>query len=144
MVIAQLATQQPSYKVALFLHCIGADALKIFSRFQFDSPDDRNDLAKIIQDFNEFTIRELNETFERCTFNSRNQQENEGIDAYVTVLRTLEKTFNFCDCMRQSSVTGSSRPFKITALANGFYRNGVSLSQSVSIFARALKLRICN
>ena len=54
---------------------------------------DKNDLAKIIQKFDEFTIWELNETFERYTFNSRNQQENESIDAYVTILRTLTKTY---------------------------------------------------
>ena len=50
------------------------------------------------------TIGELNETFERYTFNSRNQQENESIDAYVTALRTLTKTCNFCDCMRDSII----------------------------------------
>ena len=71
MVIAQLEMQLPAYKVALFLHCIGANVLKIFNGFQFDSPHDRNDLAKIIQKFNEFTIGELNETFERHTFNTR-------------------------------------------------------------------------
>ena len=68
MVIAQLAMQPPAYKVALFLHCIGADALKIFNGFQFNNLDDRNDLAKIIQKFDEFTIGELNETFERLHF----------------------------------------------------------------------------
>ena len=82
--------QPPAYKVALFLHCIGADALKIFNGFQFDSLDDRNDLAKVIQKFDEFTIGELDETLERYTFNSRNQQENESIDVYVAALRTLE------------------------------------------------------
>ena len=104
MVIAQLELKPPAYKVALFLHCIGVDALKIFNGFQFDTPDDRHDLAKIIQKFDEFTIGELNETFERYTFNSRNQQENESIDAYVTALRTLAKTCNFCDCMRDSII----------------------------------------
>ena len=104
MVIAQLEMQPPAYKVALFLHCIGADALKIFNGFHFDNPDDRNDLAKIIQKFDEFTIGEVNETFERYTFNSRNQKENESIDVYVTALRTLAKTCNFCDCMRDSII----------------------------------------
>ena len=104
MVIAQLEMQPPAYKVALFLHCIGADALKIFNGFHFDNPDDRNDLAKIIQKFDEFTIGEVNETFERYTFNSRNQKENESIDVYVTTLRTLAKTCNFCDCMRDSII----------------------------------------
>ena len=75
MVIAQLESKSPAYKVKLFLHCIGVDALKIFNRFQFDSPDDKNDLGKIIQKFDEFAIRELNITFERYTFNSRNQQD---------------------------------------------------------------------
>ena len=102
MIIAQLEMQPPMYKVALFLHRICADVLKIFNGFQFDSPDYPNDLAKIVQKFDKFTIGELNETFERYTFNSRNQQENEGIDAYVTALHTLAKTCNFCDCMCDS------------------------------------------
>ena len=79
MVIAQLEMKPSAYKVALFLHCIGVDALKIFNGFQFDNPDDKNDLAKIIQKFDEFTIRELNETFERYIFNSRNQQETKAL-----------------------------------------------------------------
>ncbi|MCV6575829.1 MAG: hypothetical protein OIF58_08855, partial [Cohaesibacter sp.] len=37
-------------------------------------------------------------------FNSRNQQENESIDASVTALRTLAKTCNLCDCMRDSII----------------------------------------
>ena len=104
MIIAQLEMQPPAYKVALFLHCIGADTLKIFNGFQFDSPDDQNDLAKIVQKFDEFTIGEVNETFERYAVNSRNQQENKGIDGYVTALRTLAKTCNFCDCMCDSII----------------------------------------
>lgn len=46
----------PAYKVAMFLHCIGVDALKIFNGFQFDGPGDENDLANIIQEFDEFAI----------------------------------------------------------------------------------------
>ena len=102
VIIAKLGTQPPEYKVALFLHCIGVDALKIFNGFQFDTPEDRNNLSKIIEKFDQYTIGELNETFERYNFNLRNQEENESIDAYVTALRTLAKTCNFCDCMRDS------------------------------------------
>jgi len=104
MVIAHLDSQSSEYKVALFLHCIGVDALKIFNGFQFDRPEDKNDLTKIIEKFDQFTIGELNETFERYTFNSRNQEDNESIDAYVTALRTLAKTCNFCDCMHDSII----------------------------------------
>ena len=38
------------------------------------------------------------------TSNSRNQEEQESIDAYVTVLRNLAKSCNFCDCMRDSLI----------------------------------------
>ena len=145
MVIAQLELKPPAYKVALFLHCIGVDALKIFNGFQFDTPDDRHDLAKIIQKFDEFTIGELNETFERYTFNSRNQQENESIDAYVTALRTLAKTCNFCDCMRDSII----RDRIVLGIQDHRTRKRLlqerSLTwRSVSIFARVLRQQICN
>ena len=75
VIIAKLGTQPPEYKVALFLHCIGVDALKIFNGFQFDTPEDRSNLSKIIEKFDQYTIGELNETFERYNFNSRNQEE---------------------------------------------------------------------
>ena len=104
IVIAQLEMEPPAYKVAMFLHCIGVDALKIFNGFQFDGPGDENDLANIIQEFDEFAIGELNKTFERYAFNSRTQQENKSIDANVTALRTLAKTCNFCDCMSDSII----------------------------------------
>ena len=76
--------------------------MKIFNGFQFDTPEDRNNRTKIIEKFDQYTIGELNETIERYNFNSRNQEENESIDAYVTALCTLAKTCNFCDCMCDS------------------------------------------
>ena len=61
-------------------------------------------MTKIIEKFDQFTIGELNETFERYTFNSRNQEENKSIEVYVTALRALAKTCNFCDCMHDSII----------------------------------------
>ena len=57
MIIAQLEMQPPAYKVALYLHCIGADPLKTFNGFQFVSPDNLNVLAKMVQKFDEFHHR---------------------------------------------------------------------------------------
>ena len=76
--------------------------MKTFNGFQFDNPEDRNDLCKIIEKFDQYTIGELNEMFERYNFNSRNQEDNESIEAYVTALHTLAITCNFCDCMHDS------------------------------------------
>ena len=47
-------------------------------------------------------IGEVNETYERYVFNSRNQGESESIEAYITELRKLMKTCNFCDCPKDT------------------------------------------
>ena len=128
MVIAKLDSQSSEYKVALFLHCIGVDALKIFNGFQFDRPEDKNDMAKIIEKFDQFTIGELNETFERYTFNSRNQEENESIDAYVTALRHSPRhVISAIACTTRSFATGSSWGLKTNKHGKGSYKNGTSL-----------------
>ena len=52
----------------------------------------------------EFCIGETNETYERFIFNRRGQEENESIDQYVTVLRKLAQTCNFCNCLHDSLI----------------------------------------
>lgn len=59
-------TSQPKvHKVALFLHCIGPEAIKIFNGMSFENPDDSEKLEGIINKFEEFTIGKINETYER-------------------------------------------------------------------------------
>ena len=77
------------------MHCIGSEALKTFNGFSFDDESSRKKLDKVIEKFEEYTIRRINEMFERYRFNSRNQEPSEGIDAYVSALRNLAKTCNF-------------------------------------------------
>ena len=94
-IITGLEKQTEEYKVALFLHCIGSEALKTFNGFSFDDESSRKKLDKVIEKFEEYTIGRINETFERYRFNSRNQEPSEGIDAYVSALRNLAKTCKF-------------------------------------------------
>ena len=103
-VITNIHQQPEAYKVALFLHCIGPEALKIFNGMSFDNAQEREQLATIIKKFDEFTIGETNETYERYVFNSRNQSPEETIDAHVATLRTLAQTCNFCECLRDSLI----------------------------------------
>ena len=45
---------------------------------------------------------QTNETFERNKFNTRGQMCEEAIDAYAAALKILQKTCNFCDCLKDS------------------------------------------
>ena len=102
---SRCATSQPeTYKVALFLHCIGPQALKIFNGMSFDNTQGKEKLENIVKKFDQFTIGETNKTYERYMFNSRNQSPNETFDAYVAALRTLSQTCNFCERIHESLI----------------------------------------
>ena len=103
-IITNLTAQADQYRVALFLHCLGPDAMKIYNGTQFANETDRRTLSKVNEKFDEFTIGEVNETYERYIFNGRNQGQDESIDAYITALRSLAITCGslFCDCLADS------------------------------------------
>ena len=103
-IIMNIHQQLETFKVALFLHCIGPEALKIFNGMSFDNAQEKEKLENILKKFDEFTIGETNETYERYMFNSRNQLPDETFDAYVAALRTLSQTCNFCECIRESLI----------------------------------------
>ena len=104
-IIMNVSTQPESYKVALFLHFVGPEALKIFNgMYSFSNPSDREKVECIIAKFDEFTIGEVNETYESYVFNSRNQSPEESIDACIAIIRELAQTCNFCDCLRDSLI----------------------------------------
>jgi hypothetical protein len=74
-IITNLDKQTEQYKVALFPHCIGTEALKIYNGMSF-TEEERGKLEPIISKFDEFTVGEINETYERYVFNSRNQKRD--------------------------------------------------------------------
>lgn len=100
--ISHLDQQPRDYQTALFLHCVGTEALKIYNGFVYSEEEDKTDLPTVIKKFDQHIIGDTNETFERYIFNERNQDATESIDSYVTALRTLAKTCNFCDCLGDS------------------------------------------
>ena len=68
------------------------------------SEEDKKTLSKIMEKLYEFAIGEVNETYEKYVFNSRDQEADESIDAYVTVLPKLAQTYNFCACLHDSVI----------------------------------------
>ena len=102
--MARLERFDEKFKTAMFLSVIGEDALEMFDGMDFTPETDRRILSKVVGKFEEFCIGETNETYERFIFNRRDQEENESIDQYVTVLRKLVQTCNFCSCLHDSLI----------------------------------------
>ena len=114
IIITDLAQKENKYQKAMFLHCIGPEALKVYNTFNLPE-DDSTKLKDIVQKFEEFIIGETNETHERYKFNQRTQKPAKSTDQFVTALKTLSATCNFCDCMRETLirdrlVTGINSP----------------------------------
>ena len=101
VIISGINSQSDEYKAALFLHSIGADAMRVYNGFKFGEDEDKKNLKDIIAKFDQHFLGETKEFFERFKFNKRNQQPGETIDQYVSVLRNMAKTCGMCDCMRE-------------------------------------------
>ena len=104
--ISNLKCQTVEFKKAVFENCIGTDALKIYNTFVF-TPDEENEvecdiLDTILDKLDGHIIGLLNETYERYNFNTRMQLEDESFDSYITELRNLQKSCNFCQCLSSS------------------------------------------
>ncbi len=103
-IITNLKAQPAEYQVALFLHTLGDDALKIYNGLQIDKSESERTVKDIIDAFDKFAVGETNETYERFIFNQRNQQEGEPFEVYLSILRQLIKSCNYCDACIDSNL----------------------------------------
>jgi len=84
-------------QLAIFLHCIGEDALKVYNSFVFESSTGRNSLTEVRSKFKSYCASRKNVVFERFTFFQLTQTAGESIDAFVTTLRLRAKSCQFGD-----------------------------------------------
>ena len=113
-VVARLDSFQENFKAALFLSVIAKEALEMFDGIAFSNEADKQVLSKVIKKFEEFSQGETNETYKRFIFNQRNQEENESIDKYVTVIRKVAQICNFCNCLNDSLLRNQDSRIKTT------------------------------
>lgn len=103
-IISRLNRFDDEFKTATFLSCVGEDAMEIYEGMDFATEEDRTKLDIVVNKFQELCLGETNETYERFIFNNRQKKETETIDQYVTAVRTLTQTCNFCACLRDSLI----------------------------------------
>ena len=91
-ILTAVNTQSREYQVALLLHTLGDEALKIYNGLQFDTPETDRTVAEITGAFDKFAVGERNETYERYVFNQRRQQVGETFELCISTLRKLVKS----------------------------------------------------
>ena len=90
--LTNLSDQAPKFQVALLLHSLGDDALRVYNGFKFATLEENRTVQEIIDQFDRFAIGEVNETYERFKFHQRCQQEGENFGSFLSALRNLLKT----------------------------------------------------
>ena len=68
-IITQLDKQTEDYEVALFLYCIGPEAVKTYNSFDL-AQEDKQNLTLIVEEFEKYAVGDVKETYERFIFNS--------------------------------------------------------------------------
>ena len=108
-IITALEQRDKAYQCAVFLHSIGPAGIKIYNGLEFapagpgnNIAEDNEDIRTIIEKFDKYIIGETNETYERYVFNKREQKPEESVELYISALKDLIQSCNFCDCMRDS------------------------------------------
>ena len=137
------------------LHTLGDEALKVYYGFQFSTPEDERTPTEIMQAFDKYTIGETNETYERYIFHTRKQGESETEESFITALRMLVKTCNFCDncvssVLRDQVVLGIHNPqtqtelLKIRQLDLQRCLDICKLSENATVQPRILRPEVVN
>ena len=103
-VITKLKQKEDEYQKAVFLHTVGPEGLRIFNAIAFDKAGDEEKVDKIIEKMNSLIVGETNVIYERFIFNKRDQKPGESVESYITELKQLAKTCNFCECLKESLI----------------------------------------
>ena len=101
-VASRIQQQSKEVRCATLKSCMGEEAMEIIDGLTFAADDDGKDPDKVIKAMDEFCVGETNETFERYSFFTKNQ-DDATIDSYVAALRSLAKTCNF-DALEDSLI----------------------------------------
>ena len=95
-VVTKLDQENAAYKVSMLRYAFTEETRRIYNTLTL-SDAEAADHNAIIAKLKEFAKGTVNETMERHSFNSRNQEEGETFDDYITELKILRKNCNFCE-----------------------------------------------
>ena len=95
-VVSKLDQEDPAYQCSILRYCFTEETRKIYNTLALTEEEKKNSKV-IVEKLESFAQGTVNETMERHTFNTRNQEEGESFDDFLTELKLLRKNCNFCD-----------------------------------------------
>ena len=98
-----VSEKEDATRVATFLTVIGEEAVDVYNTFNWATEGDILKTARVLEKFDAFCNPRKNTIYERYVFFSRNQENGESIDHYVTVLKTMSDTCEFGE-LRESLI----------------------------------------
>lgn len=91
---AEKTKKSKEVQAAIFLNLIGEYGRQLFNNFNM-AAEDKKDMMKIIEEFDQFCAPKKNEIYERFKFNQRRQMDGESFDSFLTAIQKLIRTCNF-------------------------------------------------
>ena len=91
--ISSLLCDHPTERrTATLLTCFAPSALKVFNSLHFNDEAEKKNIDSVLDKMSRFCVGQVNETYERYMFNTRQQGTAESIDEYYTSLLELSRT----------------------------------------------------
>ena len=94
-IVTKLNDESAEYKCSMLRYTFSDETQKIYETLGL-TDDEEKDVNIIINKLETFAKGTVNETMERHIFNSRDQQDGEPFDDFLTEIKILSKNCNFC------------------------------------------------
>ncbi|XP_073965610.1 uncharacterized protein [Choristoneura fumiferana] len=88
-------TETAGVQASLLVNLIGPEGFDVYQTFTFGSDKEKDDVNVIIKKFDAYFGAKVNITLVRYKFFTRNQEDGESIQTYLTALRLLSKDCEF-------------------------------------------------
>ena len=97
LLLSGAGQQNLLFQSSALLQAIGFEARKIYKGFVYSATEDKTDPNVLIKKYDEYFVSETRDFIERLVFSRRKQEPQETFEQFLSALRFLASTCNFCD-----------------------------------------------
>ena len=101
--LAGIGSMEPRTQMAALRACLTDDTNRVVRNLPL-AEGEQQDVTAVLRELEAYAIGQVNEVLERKRFNSRVQGEGETFDDFLTCLRDLSRSCNFCQSCNESLI----------------------------------------